>query len=139
MGRRRSREFKKNSDIIDIEEARKQRQERRKRQETEERFAGNKGGRISRRKRFRFLYAVIILAVAVILGLSVYNIISLNVEKRVILNEQHELQKKKDALKKELSELNSPEYIRQQAREQLKLIMPGEKLFIMSKDKDKQE
>ena len=82
---------------------------------------------------------MIILVIAVILGLSVYNIISLNIEKRVILNEQHELQKKKDALKKELGELNSPEYIRQQAREQLKLIMPGEKLFIMSKDKDKQE
>jgi len=68
-------------------------------------------------------------------------VISLKKEQAEI-NQQHEaLLEEKKALEKQLSEINNKENIEDEARNQLRLIMPGEKLYmfpeeIMNKDKD---
>ena len=60
---------------------------------------------------------------------AVFNDENLTAKSRKILKE-----KKKD-LEKELKLVNEPEYIEEQARKQLKLVKPGEIIYIIDGDK----
>lgn len=148
MGKRRSREFKKNSDIIDIKEARKKRAEKKKALENE-RKAAKKAAKKRHKKeskprkgiKLSPLFVIVIIIIGLVIVFTTINLASLKAEQNSVMKEHQELQKEKKKLEKELSKLNDPDYIEQQAREQLKLIMPGEKLFVLpekstSKDKD---
>lgn len=69
---------------------------------------------------------------------SIKNIIFLHLEQGELKKEQTELKEQKKSLEGELKEVNDPEYIEEQARKQLKLIKPGEHLYILD-DEEKQD
>lgn len=139
--KRRSRAFKNNSQIIDIEDAREQR--KRKRAEAAEKK--NKGRkainviterRAGKKARRRMIYLVILLFIISIVGVSAFNIVSLKLNEARLIQQQEDLLNQKEKLEREFSQINSPEYIEQQARQQLKMVKPGELLYVLP-DKDK--
>lgn len=141
--KRRSREFKNNSRVIDIEEARQDRKQRReeaakkkdKVRKTKSVITERQAGKKARR---RVVYLVIFLVIIGIVAVSVFNIISLKLTESRIMKEQKELTEQKARLERIYSQVNSPEYIEQQARQQLRMIRPGEILYVLP-DKDKQQ
>lgn len=139
----RSREFKKNSDIIDIEEARAQRKAKREKQEKQtakKRLEENRGNLSARRrakqKRFRAVCIAVMLVVSGMLVYSIFNIVSLKMEERSVIEKNEKLLKKKAELQKKLKKIKDSKYVENQAREQLKLIMPGETLYVFPEDDD---
>lgn len=144
MGRkRRSREFKNNSQVIDIDQARKQRLEKRRAEKAKEeekiRYAASRNtrGKMAIRRSRRRRAALIGLIVVCIIGVitfSILNVVSLKKEQRSMKEQQEALEKEKAQLEKELSEINDPENIEEQAREQLRLIKKGEYLYVFPDD-----
>lgn len=142
--KRRSREFKNNSQVIDIEEARQAR--KRKREDAAEKkyrvrktksvITQRQAGKKARR---RMVYLVIFIAILGVIAASAFNIVSLKLTEAKTMKEQQALMEQKEKLERIYSQVNSPEYIEQQARQQLKMIQPGEILYILpEKDKKKE-
>lgn len=84
----------------------------------------------SKHLRRKTLYALVILMIIAAVAIQVFNILSLNQEKKDLEAEQQNLKKEQAKLEEELNNVNSREYVEQQARQQLKLIMPGEILYV---------
>ena len=63
--------------------------------------------------------------------MSIFNIVSLKWEERQVLAENEALKAEKEKLQQELANVDDPEYIEQEARRQLRLIRPGEILFVL--------
>lgn len=144
MGRkRRSREFKNNSQVIDIEEARKQRLEKRRAEkkkeeerikyEASQKTRGKMAIRRNRARR-RVLMCLIVVFIIGAIAFSVLNVISLKEEQSQTRAQQEALKKEKAQLEKELSEINDKENIEDSARDQLRLIKKGEKLYIFPEE-----
>ena len=91
-----------------------------------------------RRKRMTTLL-VFILAFAVFATMCGRDIVRLKAENIELKRQQAELEKERDALKEELKTVNDPEYIREQARKQLKLLNPGEILFTFEEDQEQED
>lgn len=144
MGRkRRSREFKNNSRVISIEDARKQRLEKRqaekKKEEERIRYAtsrNTRGKMAIRRNRARRRLLVVIIGVFVFgaIAFAVFNVISLKKEQHQMRQQQEALEKEKAQLEEELSKINEPENLEKQAREQLRLIKEGEKIYVFPEE-----
>lgn len=80
-----------------------------------------------RRKVFSLVAFVIIFALlATMCG---KDIVRLKAENRALRKQQIALEEQRDALQKELKNANNQEYIREQAKKQLRLLNPGEILF----------
>jgi cell division protein FtsB len=133
---RRSREFKNNSQVIDIEEARELR--KRKREEAaEKKYKVRKTKSVvtqrqaGKKARRRLIYLVIFLAILCVIAASAFNIINLKLTEARTLKEQQDLLAQKARLERIYSQVNSPEFIEQQARQQLKMIRPGEILYVL--------
>ena len=62
------------------------------------------------------------------------DIVRLKAENRALKKQQIALEKQRDELKEELKNVDNQEYIREQARKQLKLLNPGEILFTFEDD-----
>ena len=114
--KRRSREFKKNSDIIDIEEARERRRRRRERQaarnaEAEEQPVSGTGSHRHRakRRRIKLVYVIIIIVAAVVVGFSACNLVSLKAQEREVLKQQQQLKDEKAKLETELERADDPD------------------------------
>lgn len=81
-------------------------------------------------RRRRVLAVTVVLAVFVLIGVSVgRDIVRLKAENRALKVQQAALEEQRDALKEELKNTGNQEYIREQARKQLRLLNPGEILF----------
>lgn len=80
------------------------------------------------------MVAIIILCAAIVLAFSVLNVISLKREQHEVMKQAEALQQEKAQLEKELSEINDPKNIEEQARDQLRLIMPGETLYMFPEE-----
>lgn len=141
--RRRSKEFKNNSQVIDIEEARQKRQARRKAEkEKEKKKAENTARRKTRgkmairrsRNRRRFLVGLIVVFIGVLIALSLINIISLKKEQHDVREQKEQLNSEKEQLTEELEDINDLSNLEEQAREQLKLIKKGEKIYIFPEE-----
>lgn len=138
--KRRSREFKNSSQVIDIEDARRERKKKRneaaekrgKAQKTKQVVTERQAGKKARR---RMVYFFIFLFILCLIGVSAFNIISLKLLEAKTMKEHQALLDQKDKLEKIYSQVNSPEYIEQQARQQLRMIRPGEILYVLP-DKD---
>lgn len=89
--------------------------------------------KISRNIIFYLMIAFIVLSVA---GFSIFKIIDLKMEEHQLLAQQEALLQEKEKLKEQLANVNNPEFIEQEARKQLKLIMPGETLYILKDETD---
>lgn len=83
-----------------------------------------------------FVYLLMALIVLSIVGFSVFRIVDLKLEERQLLAQQEALIQEKEKLKEQLANVNNPEFIEQEARKQLKLIMPGETLYILKDETD---
>jgi len=138
----RSRKFYKESKVIDIDEARQNRREKRgqiqekktiRRRPTDPR----RKRKIRKTSRRIAIYAVIIALILSLTGFSVYKIIDLRMEQKQLKAQHQQLKEKKQRLSEELKNVNDPEYIEQQARKQLNLVMPGETLYVLPDDKIK--
>ena len=75
-----------------------------------------------------------IAVIIAIFGFLAHNIISLKMEQSKLEAKQQKLEEKKKELKEEKKAVNDPEYIEEQARQQLKMIKPGEILYMLPKD-----
>ena len=137
--RRRSTEFKNNSQVIDMEEARARRQQKRraekeKKEEKELRAKqqNTRGKRAIRRSKTRrkIITGITIAIIVLLVFLLVFNIISLKKEQYDTKKEQQALKQQKAELQKELENAETPENIEAQARQQLRLIKPGEVLYM---------
>ena len=135
----RSRQFKRSSRVIDMDEARQQRHEKREKAQAEElieRTASDerklKRKRALRKKqsRHRLLIIGVAMVLLVMLSVSVVNIIQLKNEEREALEKQAELKAQQEQLEKELKDVDSDENIEDLAREKLKLTKPGETVYI---------
>lgn len=139
--KRRSREFKSSNQVIDIEEARQVRRQKR------EEAAGRKSKarktkfvvterQAGKKARRRAVYFVILLLIGGIIAVYTFNIITLKITEARTGRELQALTEQKARLERVYSRVNSPEYIEQQARQQLRMIKPGEILYVLP-DKDK--
>ena len=81
--------------------------------------------------RRRIVYSLIFIVIGVIIGVSVYNVITLKMEEAAARAQLEALEAEKRLLEEELSVVDSSEYIEQQAREQLRMILPGETLYVL--------
>ena len=123
--------------VRDISHAQEERAERRK-IEQERNAARKEKRRRQARARSVVLVAIIValLTTVALLGKNIFNLWDLRAQKAAAEQELEALQNQKGALEEELEQVNSDEYIEQQARSDLKMIRPGEILYLF-KDKDK--
>ena len=99
---------------------------------------GRKKKRVNRGK---LAMTVIVIFLIAVLGVSIKNIFVLQAEKQALTAEKESLTLEKESLQDELKNVSDTEYIEEQARIQLKLIKPGEILYILEdddKDTDKE-
>lgn len=140
MGKkRRSREFKNNSQVIDMGEARKKRQAKRREEKAREEERARSNARQNtvgkmairrQKKRRKILIGFIVVCIIGVMSLSLINIISIKKELHDVRIQQEQLKKEKSDLEKELQNINDPENLEEQARNQLRLIKPGETLYM---------
>ena len=134
--KRRSREFKSGRQVIDIEEARQERK-RKRQQAAVKKYKAKKPRNVvterqaGKKARRRMVYFLIFLAIICVIGASAFNIISLKLTESKTIKEHEALLKQKAKLERTYSQVSSPEYIEQQARQQLKMIKPGEILYVL--------
>ena len=82
------------------------------------------------RKRKAVTLIVFIVVFAVLATMCGKDIVRLKAENIALKKQQVALEKQRDELKEELKHVDDPEYIREQARKQLRLLNPGEILFV---------
>lgn len=136
--KRRSSQFKDTSQVIDIEEARRKRQEKRKKQqqrsrqqeELVQRAATKSRVKAGRRKK-NITYAVIILCIIAAIGVSLLNIVSLKAEYNEAKEINRQLTEQKKDLEQQLKDTKQDKYIEKEAREQLRMVKPGETVYIV--------
>ena len=86
-----------------------------------------------RRRRINKTHFVLFIVIFVLLagiGISVKNVLDLRSEQAELALENESLKRQKDALENELANVNEDDYIEDQARKQLRLLDPGELVFI---------
>jgi len=134
----RSRQYRRDHQVIDLEEARRERKRKREEraQKEEEKRRREEERKLSARQRRQrrnraIIYFLGILAIVLILFISTWKIFSLEAQKMKLEAENKQLTEQRDNLQNELENVNDPEYVEHQAREQLSLIMPGETLYIL--------
>ncbi|NLY71693.1 MAG: hypothetical protein GX076_08490 [Clostridiales bacterium] len=136
MARRKSIEEYKDNRVIDIETARVRRRKKRAQlQKENEKVSRRKKAKVFRR---RLIYGGIFIVIALIIGASVYNVLSLKLEEARAISELESLYEEKARLEEELSHIDSKEYIEQRARDELRMIYPGEVLYVVTEDDEKE-
>ena len=147
--KRRSREFKRREEerneaarLAAAEQAREERKRQRE-QAAEELFLeqAEKAEKRENRKRLRAqlgkrlrMYSVLLLALLAVLGVSLLTVYRVRNERDAVLDENEALSRQKERLELELSNVESEEYVEQEAREVLRMTRPGEVLYILPKN-----
>ncbi len=85
----------------------------------------------------RLVLSLIVLFLLIGCAFSIKKIVTLHIEKSHLEKTQKELEQKKDDLNAELKNVNELDYIEEQARKQLKMIKPGEVLYVLDGKKNK--
>lgn len=112
-----------NDKIIDIKQVQKNKQKKPKK-------------KLSKRAKHKKLRSMLLLIglVVVVFGIIFYftkDIIVLHQKQTELKNEQQQLEKEKKELQKQQNGNTSNEYIENEAREKLNLVLPGEKVFVL--------
>lgn len=87
----------------------------------------------------KMIILILLIWVIAFAALQVYNMYRINADYKKVLIENTKLKKERESLKEELKHVNEPEYIEQQAREQLKMVKPGEVMYILPQNETKDE
>lgn len=74
---------------------------------------------------------LVILVMLIIIGVLAHNVIALKMEESQLKAEITRLEKKKKALEEEKRAVTDQDYIEEQARKQLRMIKPGEILYVL--------
>lgn len=114
------------SDDISVEEANWEQEDT----NNNVRRKGNSRRRYKRGRRL-LIYGVVVAIFVIAIGMSGYEIVTIKLESRQLRLQEEKLKQEKKNLQEELKKVNDPEYIEQQARKQLKLILPGETLYVL--------
>lgn len=86
--------------------------------------------RKGKKRRLKPLTLVIIIAIVLLSGAYVRNIVKLEIEHHQLVEQNQKLKEERRQLRIELKNVNSREYIEDQARKQLRLVNPDEILFV---------
>ena len=173
--KRRSKQFKDSSKVIDMEQARADRQAKRR---TKRRSSSGRSGSIPqdaaperaaeeavtgaaspdeaertplsserldrrrmelrRRKQRRKLLVIAVIGILiVIIGISFANILMLKHDLHKAKQQQEEYTEEKAQLEEDMKEINDLQYLEEQARDQMRLIKPGEMLYIFPEEMTK--
>lgn len=92
----------------------------------EQRYKRRRTKQIKKKTVMLMIFIAVFVLLATMCG---KDIVRLKAENIALKKQQAELEKQRDALKEELKNVNDPQYIREQARKQLRLLNPGEILF----------
>ena len=92
--------------------------------------------RRSNTRKKRRTVILMILAFAVAITMCSREIVRLKAQNYELKKQHAQLEAERDRLTQELEHVGDKEYIKEQARKQLKLLDPGEKLFIFDDGKD---
>jgi len=134
---RRSREWGKNNRMIDFDKARELRKQNREEfvrdHQPPEKPSKRKKIKLNRKRNF---YSALVVVIIAVVGVSVFNVISVNSQFDDALAEKEELENEKAKLAHELENVDSEEYIEQQARTMLKMIKPGEIYYVVPKEEE---
>ena len=135
----RLREFEKNHRVLDISSAQKSRKEKRKekaeRSAAEAAAAQSGQGTVSRRINWVRLVGVAVIVVFIVaVSLSIKNIYDLKEEEAALQKKNSELLQLKEELLMTLDNVNSDEFIEEQARKELKLARGNELIFYFPED-----
>ena len=136
---RRSREWKKNNPAFDFDRAREARKKNREALISPQIERAEKKKKPSRRWRIkksrkRNFYSALMLFIIAVIGVSVFNIMSVNSQLAEAVAGRESLVDEKDRLTQELQNVDNTEYIEQQARMMLKMIKPGEIYYVVPED-----
>lgn len=93
----------------------------------EQRKSANRRNQV-RKKRRRVV--MLVLVFALLLTMCSREIVRLKAENRALKKQHAQLEQERDRLTKELGRVGDKDYIKEQARKQLRLLDPGEKMFI---------
>jgi cell division protein FtsB len=91
------------------------------------------------RRRKTITLLVFLVAFAILATMCGKDIVRLKAENIALKKQQVALEKQRDELKEELTNVDDPEYIREQARKQLNLLNPGEILFLFDDEQGVEE
>lgn len=101
-----------------------------------EEFREERKTKVKKKKRVRInkvriVVTVIVLVLIAVVGVSVKNVFDLRAEQKALRETNKQLASEKASIKEELKNVNDYDYIEEQARIQLKLIRPGEILYVL--------
>ena len=101
-------------------------------------------GTVRKKKRVklnqgRLILTVIVVILIAVVGMSIKNVFDLRAEQKSLQEENQNLLQQQEAVEAELENVNDLEYIEEQARIQLRMIKPGEILFVLDKEQDKDD
>ncbi|MBQ6150673.1 MAG: septum formation initiator family protein [Mogibacterium sp.] len=126
MAKKRNRQFDTQNVQWDDEEMRQRIEERRRTNSI-------------RRRRKKALTLFVVIVTFVFLGtMCGKDIVRLKAENRALKKQQAALEQQRDELQEELRNANNQEYIREQAKKQLRLLNPGEILFTFEEEAPKE-
>ena len=143
--KRRSREFRRNSSVINIDEARESRREKQKKEEEKiqkkkskrkkDSFCAEKNTKPkkARKKINKAVVLVIAILIALFIG-ATYKLIDVKLEEIALKKENERLIREKLQIEEELVDADSPMSIEKKARERLEMIMPGELVFVVPEE-----
>lgn len=139
--RSRSREFKRNDNVVDFNKARARRAEnRRKAQEkavkVKKKEAPSKRQKKKRNRKTVYALLVILLLLAC-LAVSSMNIFKLEKQKRELEQQQIQLEETLKEKQDELKNINDKAYIEKQVREKLNMVYPDEILYMSPSEEKK--
>ena len=94
---------------------------------------------IRARRRKMITLIVIIVVFTMLATMCGKDIVRLKAENRALRKQQVALEKQRDELQEELKNANNQEYIREQAKKQLRLLNPGEILFTFDEEEPEED
>ena len=112
-------------------ERKERRESLRVKKEEQERKQAEAAAKAKKRRKIMLLAIAVVLVAGFIFGRAVYRISELKKEKAQAEAKLEALQEKLDQLEDELTRVTSDEYIEQQARTHLRMIYPGETVYIV--------
>lgn len=92
-----------------------------------------------RNKTTRLIKLVVIAFIVIMFVLAIKNIFILRSENKKLEQRYQTLVTEKEQLTEELKNVNDKEYIEEQARIQLRMIKPGEIIYILQEEKTEKE
>ena len=117
----------------DISKAQEERSARRSEETARNEARREQRKRINRNRRIVMaVLFVLLLTIVGLLGKNIKGYVELTNQKAAAEEKLEALQNEKGALEEELEQVNSDEYVEQQARSELKMIRPGETLYLLN-------